>query len=523
MKRFIFANMQGLAEERLSARLVMVAQLLIEMDVDVALLCEVMRSSQRLGEVDIPEKQRTSRRKPENQLLFDKQVAQSFSQNEALGQLQFTYTPSYREERYEKHEEGKQKGYGTLSKGFIETELLDEAFKALSTRAPLRWITREGMHVYMLHAISNHSAAKKQLLSELIPALLKLHPDTPWMIVGDLNCPPHKLLKCDESLITGKGGQVLSLEGVGMAGAFACIPDGPTRWSSGNLLDYVISNVPCRVFRLPEEKAQVRTEQQSISVLDESGFDHRPILVEYPELDRKRDSKPSSSIQGLGKPLFALPTYPARFRRIPITGDGNCLFRSIAHLTGRNYVELRALAVQHLLNNWEQYQGFVEHPEYVADMAGNGVWAGHLALVALANQLDIQIIVYRFDGTIVRINEGGTGGPHHVYYTGAHYDALVEAGRGRPPPPRFGRSQRPVSLELFLVGTVTKRIRTLMRRKPHEKELSIVMRYVMDKLNMLPGADRALERKTPGDELKATRMLNYLVDHAFKKHPVWFD
>jgi hypothetical protein len=194
MPRFIFSNLQGLADAELSARLVLLGQLLIENDVAVALLCEVMTSSLKLKESELPKEPRFSARRPEGPVVFGEKVAKVLAQNEALRRLNFNYTRSYRDERYDSHEEGKQKGYGTLSKGPIETTLIEDAFRALSTRAPLRWITPDGMHVYMLHAISNHSAAKKQLLSELLPLLRKTHPDTPWMIVGDLNCPPAKLL-----------------------------------------------------------------------------------------------------------------------------------------------------------------------------------------------------------------------------------------------------------------------------------------------------------------------------------------
>ncbi|MFL5359273.1 hypothetical protein [Archangium sp.] len=517
MPRFIFANLQGLSEAELSERLVLLAQLLIESDVSVALLCEVMASSRKIEEAEAPKEPRFSARRPEGPTLFGEKVAKVFAQNEALRRLNFSYTRSYRDERYEDHQEGSQKGYGTLSKGPIETTLIGDSFKALSTRAPLRWVTPDGMHVYMLHAISNHGAAKKQLLGELIPALRKAHGDTPWMIVGDLNCPPAKLFKKDVDL--SKGGQVLPMDALGFPDVFACIPGGATRWKSDNLLDYVISNVPCRVFRLPEETRGSRSERDSISALEAAEIDHRPILVEYPELDKKAGSgasKPSLSSSAPKPFAFALPTYPARFQRVPILADGNCLFRAIGHFSGHDHLALRAIAVNHLLQHWDEYQGFVQHPGYAADLAGNGVWAGHLALVALASHLDVQIVVYRFDGTQVRINENGAGGPYNVYYTGAHYDALVERQVGRPPRgrPRFGNVHLP--FERFLVKTVTDEIRKLARRRPHREEMATVLAYVVRELQLNPRRSEILRRRDAQEATVAERVIRYLVRASFK-------
>jgi hypothetical protein len=172
--------------------------------------------------------------------------------------------------------------------------------------------------------------------------------------------------------------------------------------------------------------------------------------------------------------------------------------------------------VNHLLQHWDEYQGFVVHPGFVADLAGNGVWAGHLALVAVASHLDIQLIVYRFDGTRVHINESGTGGPIHLYYTGNHYDALVERQVGRPPrlAPRFTNVRIP--FERFLVKTVMHEIRRLTHRRPHPQELATVLQYVLRELQINPRRSAVTGRRDKEEVMFAERVIRYLVTAAFK-------
>lgn len=517
MRRFIFCNMQGLSNEPLSLRLAVLAQLLIEVDVDIALLCEVMLSSSELETTPMPKKARFSSRKlKESQSQFGEKYATSLAHNSALEELVFSYLRSYPEERYDsKHREGSQKGYGILSKSTPKTTLCASMFGKSSTRAPLYWRTRDGVHVYMIHAISNHGAARKQL-ELMIELLAKRHGKEAWMIVGDLNCPPWFLTRSKTNKLYDGKPQIIPFKGV-----YLCIPEGPTRRKSGNLLDYVISNIPCRVCRLPTKHVETRSTVDIAELLDKANLDHCPILVEYTALGPGKSSfieKMKSKSSSKDSDGFVRPTLPSSLRRVPILGDGNCLFRAIGYHTRDDHEQLRALAVNHVLTHWDTYQGFIGSEHYIADLAGDGVWAGHVALVALAEELDLHIRVYRFDGDVVNINPGGAR-LIHLYYTGDHYDAAVPArrrGRIHSVPPRL---RKPMSVERFIVTTVHSEIRRVMKRSPKKGELEVVLGFVTRKLIEL-GALRRIKLMGLDSNYKLERLLRYLVRRAFDKMPM---
>lgn len=484
MPRFIFGNLQGLSGEAVSKRFALVAQLLIENNVDVTFLCEVMLSSRQLGEARLPVRpSRFGPRHPNASAWFDEELARVLAQNEALRSSWFEFKASYRPERYTaKHPEGNQKGYGTLSTYPIKTELVGDAFEPESTRAPLRWIAPDGTHVYVLHAISNHAAARRQLHT-LIGDLRKAPPGRRWMIVGDLNCPPGKLF--GEPVKLSPGSQALPLSGT--PDVFVCIPDGPTRWKSDNLLDYVISNMPCRVVRLPQ-KGGSRPERQAIDVLEKAGIDHRLILVE--SLDPNRDARPSKGAAPAPRSIARVPL-PVGFQRKRILGDGNCLFRAIGFLTRRSHEEVRAIAVNHLLEHWDTYEGFVSSHEHAADLAVNGVWAGHVALVAVARELNIQIVVHRVDGTRVPIHEEAEGQTINLYYTDGHYDALVEQ--------RPGLARRAGGLSRVNARLVFDEMQRSARDEPEPHEVLAARDYVNARLRE-PGRDSTDARRAiPGE------------------------
>ena len=94
-----------------------------------------------------------------------------------------------------------------------------------------------------------------------------------------------------------------------------------------------------------------------------------------------------------------LTTRLARIGRKPanIVGDGNCFFRSISHQlygTEVRHPQIRALAIQHLINNPEH---FVEYNtdqswlHYLQSMSTLGTWADHIIIQAVANTNNLRI------------------------------------------------------------------------------------------------------------------------------------
>ncbi len=99
--------------------------------------------------------------------------------------------------------------------------------------------------------------------------------------------------------------------------------------------------------------------------------------------------------------LAVLTTRLARIGRIPvnIVGDGNCFFRSISHQlygTEEHHPQIRALAIQHLINCPEHFVEYNTHQswlQYLNNMSTLGTWADHIIIqvVANANSLPINI------------------------------------------------------------------------------------------------------------------------------------
>lgn len=457
---FLFSNLQGLCGEDPSPRLSLIAQLMVEEGVSVGLLCEVMRSSTRLREAPLPSERRIGFRRQDSRERASERLARVMSHNMAVAKLRPMYYRSYPDPRYSpEHPECNQKGYGSLSDVDIKVSLKTDVFSK-TVRAPLLWITGDGVHVYMVHAISDHGAARKQIRDELLPAMARRHGGAPWIIVGDLNCPPDFLMqkRPPDNLPLGRS------QAIPWNGVYICLPEGPTRWASGNLLDYVISNIPCRLKRLPSHNAESRSEEACIGVLEAAGIDHRPVLVEYPKVNTSRRPPCLGSAKKRGpfktRPSSIRRGQAARYRRVPVLGDGNCLFRAVAWHVGIDHGQLRAMAVAHIVRHWDTYAGFMEGESYLADLAGNGVWAGHIALEALSAELNTTIEIHRWDNTRNLIDRGdGRRGRIRLYYTGNHYEALTPVerpvstdlpGKGLPRRFRGGSEGRTSFLDLVL-------------------------------------------------------------------------
>lgn len=172
-----------------------------------------------------------------------------------------------------------------------------------------------------------------------------------------------------------------------------------------------------------------------------------------------------------------------KFELIEMTGDGDCLFASIAHQLNFlspddasdvaastsdtaidddlstsekselealqsddlqitwTAVKLRELAAKQLLKHKEHYVNFLfdtEHAsveDYCVDLLVPGrIWGGHLELDALAHALDRCIAVHQAEGEPLYFNRSETDDPsklilnicyrQHAYSLGAHYDSL---------------------------------------------------------------------------------------------------
>ena len=92
---------------------------------------------------------------------------------------------------------------------------------------------------------------------------------------------------------------------------------------------------------------------------------------------------------------------------IRVDGDGNCLFRAVAHqiyLDESRHIELRARCVRHMKEHWERYKSFCDSDfdAYLRSMEIPGTWGDNLEIFALEEVLDRFICIYSSEGKEVK-------------------------------------------------------------------------------------------------------------------------
>ena len=134
--------------------------------------------------------------------------------------------------------------------------------------------------------------------------------------------------------------------------------------------------------------------------------------------------------------------------RAHVSGDGNCLFATIAeqHLgNAHRHPEMRALAVAAMAASPDLYRPFLleedlaemrvkDYEGYLEKMGQEREWGGNTELQALANALARCMVVHRAGerpyvlspsepAAAARAQQGGAA-PFHLAYDGQHYDSI---------------------------------------------------------------------------------------------------
>ncbi|KAJ8608324.1 hypothetical protein CTAYLR_009413 [Chrysophaeum taylorii] len=126
---------------------------------------------------------------------------------------------------------------------------------------------------------------------------------------------------------------------------------------------------------------------------------------------------------------------------VRVSGDGNCLFRSVAHqIYGDD--KHHALVRQRCLDYMEQERAYFEpyvamdFASYVAEKRRDGSWGDEPELQALCELYDrpAQVWSYNAGGAkVLRAFHGTDCPPMRLsYYGGGHYDSIVALGRHAP-------------------------------------------------------------------------------------------
>ena len=124
---------------------------------------------------------------------------------------------------------------------------------------------------------------------------------------------------------------------------------------------------------------------------------------------------------------------PNGLQAVDVDKDGNCFFSALGKQLGKDAQELRAIAVNYMLNNPDQFRDFAEKDidSYISEISKNGVWADNLVIQAIANELHITIDIYRVDGEATHImpRDGEYLESARLAYTGNHYLSIEEGAQ----------------------------------------------------------------------------------------------
>jgi hypothetical protein len=90
-----------------------------------------------------------------------------------------------------------------------------------------------------------------------------------------------------------------------------------------------------------------------------------------------------------------------------VEGDGNCLFRAVAHqiwFDQNRHEELRSLCVRHMWKHKQRFSVFCEgdFSNYILRMAESGTWADDIEIRALEELLDRLINIYDVEGSEIK-------------------------------------------------------------------------------------------------------------------------
>jgi hypothetical protein len=126
-------------------------------------------------------------------------------------------------------------------------------------------------------------------------------------------------------------------------------------------------------------------------------------------------------------------------RRYKIAGDGNCLFRALAHqmtIDDSNHIQIRSTICDYMEKNRDEFSSFFapsseysiqNFNEYIYSMRKTSTYGDHLCLVAFTRIYKLDVRIYRRNLACTFIQNEKK--PNHkeisIYYNNMHYDSLV--------------------------------------------------------------------------------------------------
>lgn len=151
---------------------------------------------------------------------------------------------------------------------------------------------------------------------------------------------------------------------------------------------------------------------------------------------RKSKGKGGSSVYKTEWTAFAKQLLPYGLCLNDTVADGNCFFRAVAdQLEGDEHMwkSYRSSVVEYMKVHPELFKPFMEedYDEYLDEMSRSGTWGGHLEMLALGIQYNIDVIVHQLNAPRLELRnqfadeENPVEREVHIsYHSGSHYASV---------------------------------------------------------------------------------------------------
>lgn len=115
---------------------------------------------------------------------------------------------------------------------------------------------------------------------------------------------------------------------------------------------------------------------------------------------------------------------------VRIQGDGNCMFRALAHGSHRSHQQVRHEVAEWMNHHWEKdcapFLSDEERNGYLSRMRRDGTWGGELELSAYHRLTGDTVCVWDASRSLVQsYGNKGDDDAVHLLFHGCHYDRLM--------------------------------------------------------------------------------------------------
>ena len=138
---------------------------------------------------------------------------------------------------------------------------------------------------------------------------------------------------------------------------------------------------------------------------------------------------------GLIRDEFQAQLADLGLRIVPVSADGNCFFRAIAHqIEGdeKEHSRYREMVVEYIMQHREDFEPFIEDnvdfDEYCEGMKKSGTWAGHMEIQAASRVTRTNICIHSLRSPKLEIRNFENRHArtlHFSYHEGLHYNSVV--------------------------------------------------------------------------------------------------